>query len=781
MRFKKQRFINNHYYIVNMRNPFSHLESIVKIGGKLAKVAAAITLPFIFTNVAKAVEGYVTVYSSTSGIAGSHFNIAHRPDGTSGLDANDDAWKYTSHPSGLNGKSVSVVEGVELWAQSESSYGEPSGTSVSHSLVLGPNAVLTIDEPGASYSITASSSGYDGYRILCDGDEASSYNETGTISAGTYHGPTEIYLESTSISFSKITPTITYTSPGVETFPVVVQDVNATFTGKLTYDGVEGENESCSYRFSYRPSGGSFTSTNWECCVNEGNTFSATVSNLQPNTLYFVQAEARNSEYSDQGGLERFLTLSSGIIEPNDSDANSPPIALDSHSQTLIIQNFVKQFEDVNNPHKNQGNFVYTEITGASPLIDANDKFYTQISDPEAKVVSLIENGNDFYELSTHVTNPEDSEGALLEFSIASSGSLTINSENYIKFWVSKPDNLGEMFNATLQEINVNDPNTAHPLHDVKKYVSKEQNLKLENISTPHAMAESNSKMINLNQGYLFLELSTKKKIGDFDGNGKVDMDDYQTLTGDLGKTGAYLTDIAGSEPNLAPQTGMPDGKVEVNDLVDFARLWTAENEGMFPSNPGIIEDFEGKYSNGGFQPYWTNGNNGTVPWKVDDKYSQSGKFSARSGEIGNNETSSMNLTVNLDRSGTVSYWRKVSSEPDFDTFKFSINGQTQEVVAGERGWEYISFPVSQGTNELGWEYNKDFLASKGLDSVWIDDVQVIPNEYEYSSPVKYLNSGFLSPWPFLRQAVQECRLPQSAFGLLRNGIFLIDPSASSG
>jgi len=710
-----------------LENKVKGIGKFIKRNSKKALIAGL--LPFVFTNTARAIEGHLAVDLDIDGVVGGYFMFAHRPDGTPEITNTDHIYTDQFAPDGTTAKSVSVVEGKELDGQSESSYGEPAGTSCSHYLVIQSGRSLTVNSPGLNFTIVADSlSGYDGYTVLCDGVDASSYTETGTISAGTYYGPTEIYLGDTSIDFEKEGPTITYTYPGVETLPVVeIGDVNATFTGKLTYDGVEGENESCSYRFSYRPSGGSFTSTPWECCVSEGETFYAKVSGLQPDAIYFVQAEARNSEYSDRGGLERFLTSSSGIIEPNDLDPNSPPIALDTKSQTLIIQNFVKQFEDANQPHKNQGNFVYTEITGASPLLDANDEFYTQESDPKAKVVSLIENGNGFYELSTHATNPEDS-GALLEFSIASSGNLMVNSENYIKFWVSKPDNLEEMFSATLQEIN--DNLNQNPLHAVKKYISKGQDLRLEDITTPHAMAESGSKMINLNQGYSFWELSTKKKIGDFDGNGKIEMEDYQTLTGDLGKTGDYVTDIASSESNLAPQIGIPDRKVDVNDQIAFAKIWTAENEGIFPANPGIIEDFEGKYSNGGFQPYWVNGNNGNAAWTIDDKYSQSGKFSARSGEIADNETSSMELTVDLDSPGTVSYWRKVSSERDFDTFKFSINGQVQEEVAGERDWEYVSFPINQGTNEIEWKYSKDFLGSKGLDAVWLDDVQVIPDEY---------------------------------------------------
>ena len=112
----------------------------------------------------------------------------------------------------------------------------------------------------------------------------------------------------------------------------------------------------------------------------------------------------------------------------------------------------------------------------------------------------------------------------------------------------------------------------------------------------------------------------------------------------------------------------------------------------------------------------------GDAPWFVQSSVVAAGQYAARSGIIGNNQTSSLILTNNF-LAGTVSFDYRVSSETNFDTLRFYVNGILQQQWSGEVGWATYSFPVNSGTNILEWTYVKDPTLTNGLDAAFIDNV----------------------------------------------------------
>ncbi|MBI3850123.1 MAG: Ig-like domain-containing protein [Verrucomicrobia bacterium] len=114
----------------------------------------------------------------------------------------------------------------------------------------------------------------------------------------------------------------------------------------------------------------------------------------------------------------------------------------------------------------------------------------------------------------------------------------------------------------------------------------------------------------------------------------------------------------------------------------------------------------------------------GNVPWLVQTNTVLAGSFSARSGVIGDNQTSSLSFTTNFG-GGTASFYFKVSSEQNFDFLNFYVDGVLQQQWSGEVGWTSFSFPLPGGTHTLEWRYIKDANVSLGLDAAFIDNVNL--------------------------------------------------------
>ena len=112
----------------------------------------------------------------------------------------------------------------------------------------------------------------------------------------------------------------------------------------------------------------------------------------------------------------------------------------------------------------------------------------------------------------------------------------------------------------------------------------------------------------------------------------------------------------------------------------------------------------------------------GNASWQIETNSVSSGRFAARSGVLGDSQSSSLNLTVRT-LAGTGSFDVRVSSEPDWDKLQFYLNGQLVQQWSGEVGWQDYQFAVPAGTNALKWRYQKDAMMSEGEDAAYIDNL----------------------------------------------------------
>src|SRR5207302_629907 len=84
----------------------------------------------------------------------------------------------------------------------------------------------------------------------------------------------------------------------------------------------------------------------------------------------------------------------------------------------------------------------------------------------------------------------------------------------------------------------------------------------------------------------------------------------------------------------------------------------------------------------------WTT--NGASPWIGQSLVTHDGVDAARSGAIGDSQTTSFQTTVN--GPGTLSFWWKVSSETNNDRLLFYIGSSEQGRITGEVDWQLRVF-----------------------------------------------------------------------------------------
>ena len=128
------------------------------------------------------------------------------------------------------------------------------------------------------------------------------------------------------------------------------------------------------------------------------------------------------------------------------------------------------------------------------------------------------------------------------------------------------------------------------------------------------------------------------------------------------------------------------------------------------------IEDFE----TGDFNAFsWQM--SGNQPWTITLSDVYEGAYSAKSGDIGNSQSSTMSITLENLQAGQISFYFKVSSESGWDYLRFYIDGAQQDKWSGEIGWTEVSYPVSSGAHTFKWSYTKDTYVTQGSDCGWVD------------------------------------------------------------
>lgn len=136
-----------------------------------------------------------------------------------------------------------------------------------------------------------------------------------------------------------------------------------------------------------------------------------------------------------------------------------------------------------------------------------------------------------------------------------------------------------------------------------------------------------------------------------------------------------------------------------------------------FPKIGLLLEDWE----TGNFNKFDWNFD-GNSDWIINTQYPYQGIFDAKSGPIGDNQTSELYIKYEVMTNDTISFYKKVSSEPDYDFLEFYIDNTLKNKWSGtSQGWKKVSYPVTPGIHKFRWVYKKDYSGIGGSDCAWVD------------------------------------------------------------
>lgn len=110
--------------------------------------------------------------------------------------------------------------------------------------------------------------------------------------------------------------------------------------------------------------------------------------------------------------------------------------------------------------------------------------------------------------------------------------------------------------------------------------------------------------------------------------------------------------------------------------------------------------------------------------WKVQSDVVAQGQFAAASTTHERNGTNSLVLLTQM-LPGIGSFDFRVSTETNYDQLQFFVNDELRDSWSGEIPWTLYTFDVPGGLTRLEWRYVKDNAINEGLDTVYLDNVDI--------------------------------------------------------
>lgn len=115
----------------------------------------------------------------------------------------------------------------------------------------------------------------------------------------------------------------------------------------------------------------------------------------------------------------------------------------------------------------------------------------------------------------------------------------------------------------------------------------------------------------------------------------------------------------------------------------------------------------------------------GDAAWYVTTLDRNEGLYSARSGFIIDEQSTTLQLDYIVASDDSISFFCNVSSELNWDYFEFYIDDIMMDEWSGETGWIKATFPVSAGPHAFRWVYVKDLYLSTGRDCAFLDMISL--------------------------------------------------------
>ena len=156
----------------------------------------------------------------------------------------------------------------------------------------------------------------------------------------------------------------------------------------------------------------------------------------------------------------------------------------------------------------------------------------------------------------------------------------------------------------------------------------------------------------------------------------------------------------------------------EMNYQISGAGYLTIAN--YYPKIGEIIEDWEsGDFTNFDWQV------DASSPWEIVTTNPYEGLYCAASGNIGDNESTSFEIEYEVMGDNTIKFFKKISTENNYDYLKFYIDSDVKGEWSGTVAWSEEEFEVSAGVHTFKWVYEKDYSSTGGSDKVWVDYISL--------------------------------------------------------
>jgi len=185
-----------------------------------------------------------------------------------------------------------------------------------------------------------------------------------------------------------------------------------------------------------------------------------------------------------------------------------------------------------------------------------------------------------------------------------------------------------------------------------------------------------------------------------------------------------------------------------IGSVTDFTNTLTAglySVQKIIYTMIGLVDE---DWETGTFTKFqWVQG--GNAPWVISNIDPYEGGYCAKSGTIADMQTSELSITFNVLANDSISFYKKVSSEQDFDFLKFYIDAAMKEDWSGTSGgWSRAAFPVTAGIHTFKWSYEKDYMMSAGSDCAWIDYILFPPVQLTAVNNYTSIGENYLNCYP---------------------------------
>lgn len=180
---------------------------------------------------------------------------------------------------------------------------------------------------------------------------------------------------------------------------------------------------------------------------------------------------------------------------------------------------------------------------------------------------------------------------------------------------------------------------------------------------------------------------------------------------------------VTADERNDGIFEGWYEDGVKISEVPEYSFTLEGDRnlEARFntPDDLLVVEQDEGLTVNTEFE------NSSPKPWTYGIDESDSTLY-MRSGAIGNRESTSLVLKVNISKSCRLSFKWKSSSEERYDKLILLLDGEEQDVISGNMAdWTEKSLILTAGEHRIEWKYVKDESQSKYSDCGFLKDLQM--------------------------------------------------------